>query len=142
VTSSHLSLGFGLSNAAECSASSEVVGDGGRIFFWRSGLTANFRARPLARCGRWRQGEEFGHEDYYPRLRDRSRRRRDDRFGTIYILITERVTELRLRDYIPTIQTIAVGFVLIGLAQALRLSLLIWNWVVAIYQSIQIGPTQ
>ena len=62
----------------------------------------------------------------------------------LYILITERVTELRLRDYIPTIQTIAVGFVLIGLAQALRLSLLIWDWVVPIFlnQSIQIGPTQ
>jgi hypothetical protein len=40
-----------------------------------------------------------------------------------YILITERVAELRLRDYIPTIQTMAVGFALIGLAQALRLLL-------------------
>ena len=89
---------------------------------WRSGLTPNFRARPISPCDRWRQREEFGHEDDYPRLRDRSRR----------ILITERVTELRLRDYIPTIQTIAVGFVLIGLAQALRLSLLIWEWVTQI----------
>jgi len=51
---------------------------------------------------------------------------------SLYILITERVAELRLRDYIPTIQTIAVGFVLIGLAQALRLSLLIWEWVAQI----------
>jgi len=50
----------------------------------------------------------------------------------LYILITERVAELRLRDYIPTIQTIAVGFVLIGLAQVLRLSLLIWGWVAPI----------
>jgi hypothetical protein len=43
----------------------------------------------------------------------------------LYILITERVAELRLRDYIPTIQTIAVGFILIGLAQALRLLLVL-----------------
>jgi len=41
----------------------------------------------------------------------------------LYILITERVAGLRLRDYIPPIQTIAVGFALIGLAQALRLLL-------------------
>jgi hypothetical protein len=38
----------------------------------------------------------------------------------LYILM---VAELRLRDYLLTIQTIAVGFVLIGLAQALRLLL-------------------
>ena len=38
----------------------------------------------------------------------------------LYIVM---VAELRLRDYILTIQTIAVGFVLIGLAQALRLLL-------------------
>jgi hypothetical protein len=44
----------------------------------------------------------------------------------LYNLITERVAELRLRDYTPTIQTIAVGFVLIGLAQALRLLLVIF----------------
>jgi hypothetical protein len=50
----------------------------------------------------------------------------------LYILITERVAGLRLRDYIPTIQTIAVGFGLIGVAQALRLLLLIWDWVPAI----------
>ena len=37
----------------------------------------------------------------------------------LYILIRER----RLRNYIPTVLTIAVGFVLIGLAQALRLLL-------------------
>jgi hypothetical protein len=40
----------------------------------------------------------------------------------LYILM---VAELRLRDYILTIQTIAVGFVLIGLAQALRLLLVL-----------------
>ena len=49
----------------------------------------------------------------------------------LYILITERVAELRLRDYVPTIQSIAVGLVLIGLAQALRLSLVIFDWLVA-----------
>jgi hypothetical protein len=43
----------------------------------------------------------------------------------LYILITERLAELRLRDYIPTIQAIAVGFVLIGLAQTLRLLLVL-----------------
>jgi hypothetical protein len=47
-------------------------------------------------------------------------------FWGLYTLITDRVGELRLRDYIPTIQAIAVGFVLIGLAQALRLLLLIF----------------
>jgi hypothetical protein len=41
----------------------------------------------------------------------------------LYILIRERVAEFRLRDYMPTIQTIAVGFVLIGLARALQLLL-------------------
>jgi hypothetical protein len=41
----------------------------------------------------------------------------------LYVVITERVAERRLRDYIPTIQTIAVGFGLIGVAQALRLLL-------------------
>ena len=46
----------------------------------------------------------------------------------LYVLIRERVAELRLRDYVPTIQTIAIGFGLIGLAQALRLLLLIWDW--------------
>jgi len=45
----------------------------------------------------------------------------------LYILTKERVAERRLmRDYIPTIQTIAVGFGLIGVAQALRLLLLIF----------------
>ena len=47
----------------------------------------------------------------------------------LYVLM---VGELRLREYILAIQTIAVGFVLIGLAQALRLSLLIWEWVAQI----------
>ena len=42
--------------------------------------------------------------------------------GGLYILL---VGELRLRDYILTIQTIAVGFVLIGLAQTLRLLLVL-----------------
>jgi hypothetical protein len=40
----------------------------------------------------------------------------------LYVLIRERVAELRLRDYIPAIQTIAVGFVLIGLARAFAAS--------------------
>jgi hypothetical protein len=44
----------------------------------------------------------------------------------LYNLITERVAERRLRDYMPTIQTIVVGFGLIGLAQALRLLLQIF----------------
>jgi hypothetical protein len=44
----------------------------------------------------------------------------------LFILIRERVAELGLRDYLPTIQTIALGFGLIGLAQALRLLLLIF----------------
>jgi hypothetical protein len=45
----------------------------------------------------------------------------------LYILIKERVAALRLRDYIPTINAIAVGFGLIGLAQALRLLLVIFG---------------
>jgi uncharacterized membrane protein YidH (DUF202 family) len=45
----------------------------------------------------------------------------------LYNLLAEGVAELRLRDYTPTIQTIAVGFVLIGLAQALRLLLVLWG---------------
>ena len=40
----------------------------------------------------------------------------------LYILIKERVA---LRHYIPTVLTIAVGLVLIGLAQALRLLLVL-----------------
>jgi hypothetical protein len=43
----------------------------------------------------------------------------------LYILIRERVA---LRHYIPTFLTIAVGLVLIGLAQALRLLLVIFEW--------------
>jgi ABC-type glucose/galactose transport system permease subunit len=46
-------------------------------------------------------------------------------FG-IYSLIRERVAELGLRGYVPAIQTIAVGFVLIGLARALQLLLLVF----------------
>ena len=41
----------------------------------------------------------------------------------LYILIRGGVAERRLRDYITAIQTMAVGFGLIGLAQALRLLL-------------------
>jgi hypothetical protein len=44
----------------------------------------------------------------------------------LYVLIKERVAELRLRDYVPAIQTIAVGLVLIGLARALQLLLLVF----------------
>jgi len=40
----------------------------------------------------------------------------------LYILLRERVA---LRHYVPTILTIAVGLVLIGLAQALRLLLVL-----------------
>ena len=43
-----------------------------------------------------------------------------------YSLIRETASELRLRDYLPTIQAIALGFVLIGLARALQLLLLIF----------------
>ena len=69
----------------------------------------------------------LSHEDYYPRLCDRSRRHRDDRFWALGSLLSDqgKASELRLRDYIPTIQTIAIGFGLIGLAQALRLLLMI-----------------
>jgi hypothetical protein len=83
-------------------------------------LTENFRARLLPRRFGGAMGG-VGH-DYYPCQCDRSRRRRDDRFGLwgLYVLM---VGELRLRDHLLTIQTIAVGFVLIGLAQALRLLL-------------------
>ena len=45
---------------------------------------------------------------------------------SLYTLV--RIAGLRLRDYVPTIQTIAVGFGLIGVAQALRLLLvLVWG---------------
>jgi hypothetical protein len=44
----------------------------------------------------------------------------------IYSLIKERMAELGLRGYIPAIQTIAVGFVLIGLARVLQLLLLVF----------------
>jgi hypothetical protein len=47
-------------------------------------------------------------------------------FG-IYSVIRERVAELGLRGYIPAIQTIAVGLVLIGVARALQLLLLIFG---------------
>jgi hypothetical protein len=44
-----------------------------------------------------------------------------------YILIREGASEPRLRHYIPTIQTIAVGLVLIGLARVLQLLLVIFD---------------
>jgi len=44
-----------------------------------------------------------------------------------YYLIRERASELRLRDYTPTIPTIAVGLVLIGLARVLQLLLVIFH---------------
>jgi hypothetical protein len=44
-----------------------------------------------------------------------------------YSLVRERASELRMRDYIPTIQTIGLGLVLIGGAQALRLLLVIFH---------------
>jgi hypothetical protein len=46
---------------------------------------------------------------------------------SLYILITDRVAELRLRDYLPTTQTIAVGFGLIGVARALQLLLVVFD---------------
>jgi hypothetical protein len=46
-------------------------------------------------------------------------------FG-LYCVIRERVAELGLRGYIPAIQIIAVGLVLIGLARALQLLLLVF----------------
>jgi len=45
---------------------------------------------------------------------------------SLYFLITERVAELRMRDYVLPIQTIAVGLGLIGLARALQLLLFIF----------------
>ena len=42
----------------------------------------------------------------------------------LYVLIRER----RLRNYIPTVLTIAVGLVLIGLAQAMRLLLILMRY--------------
>ena len=45
----------------------------------------------------------------------------------LYILIRERVAELHLRDYLPPIQIIAVGLVLIGLARALQLLLVVFH---------------
>jgi len=53
----------------------------------------------------------------------------------LYIRMTERIAESRKRDYMPTIQTIIVGFGLIGLAQALRLLLLIWDEVNLIWRA-------
>ena len=44
----------------------------------------------------------------------------------LYNLITERVAERRMGDYMLPIQTIAAGFVLFGLARALQLLLVIF----------------
>jgi hypothetical protein len=48
-------------------------------------------------------------------------------WGLYIILIRERVAELHPRDYLPPIQTIAIGLVLIGLARALQLLLVIFH---------------
>jgi hypothetical protein len=45
----------------------------------------------------------------------------------LYTRSTETVAELRLRAYISAIQTIVVGLGLIGVAQALRLLLVIFH---------------
>jgi hypothetical protein len=45
----------------------------------------------------------------------------------LYVVSTERAAEVRLRDYIPPIQIIGVGLVLIGLARALQLLLVIFH---------------
>jgi hypothetical protein len=45
----------------------------------------------------------------------------------LYVASTERIAEVRLRDYTPPIQTIGVGLVLIGLARALQLLLVIFH---------------
>jgi hypothetical protein len=67
----------------------------------------------------------------------------------LYVLIKERVAELRLRDYVPAIQTIAVGLVLIGLARALQLLLLVFaaaplvrksDWLSCVPHGIFNGP--
>src|SRR5215831_13649227 len=71
-------------------------------------------------ANRWAIGG-VGH-DQDPCHCDRCRRRRDDRSWALGFL-RSMVGELRLREYILAIQTIAVGFVLIGLAQGLRLLL-------------------
>ena len=42
----------------------------------------------------------------------------------LYILITERTAE-HLEDYLPTTQTIAIGFGLIGIARALDMLLVL-----------------
>jgi hypothetical protein len=48
-------------------------------------------------------------------------------WGLYIILIRERVAEVRPRDYMPPVQTIAIGLVLIGLARALQLLLVIFH---------------
>src|SRR5262249_17942632 len=96
----------------ECSASSEVVGDGGTstthvrspprranvlstsqsnpmkmtLAEW---LDSEFPSAPPIPLGSVEQREEFGHEDYCPRLCDRARRRRDDRFGALEPLYSD-----------------------------------------------------
>ena len=73
---------------------------------------------------------ELSHEDYYSRLCDRSRRRRDDRVWAPGSLHSDQGKGRRTPP--EGFQTIAVGFGLIGVAQALRLLLLIWDWLPAI----------
>jgi hypothetical protein len=50
----------------------------------------------------------------------------------LWSLFQGRAAGRRLSDYTPTIQTIAVGLGLIGVAQALRLLLVIFDWEVPI----------
>src|SRR5262249_26047486 len=54
----------------------------------------------------------------------------------LYILIRERIAR-RLSDYVPTIQTVAVGFGLIGVAQALRLLLVIFHWENSMFPNLE-----
>jgi len=46
---------------------------------------------------------------------------------SLYILITERTAE-HLEDYLPTTQTIAIGFGLIGIARALDTLLVLFGF--------------
>src|SRR5262245_32149538 len=90
----------------------------------RECLTANFRALLLSsRRIWWRKWEELAMTAILAKVIG---------FGGVaiialglwglYVLL---IGELRLREYILAFQTIAVGFVLIGLAQALRLLLVL-----------------
>ena len=46
-------------------------------------------APPIPPDDRWGQMGGLSHEDYYPRLCDRSLRRRDDRLGTLGSLLSD-----------------------------------------------------